>query len=771
MAAKKSLFLAICFMLLLAACGGNEIPLPDFDPSDADWCYTFNFTSSNYGITVGEGEWINGVGFRTISGDLNLLYTHPQAVAPALITSNLQINYSGTASFSTSFNVFGISQSYADSIPDFIDTYEIRLAPSAANTYGNVASIVVSSQAEVTIANFHVYGMGANPFPSNECEDPPTPTRTPQSLATATASITPTPSPTLTPSVTNTPATTPTGISRSFTFPAQVYHCHIDPNTGVAFFIEPIKGFPTGSTIGSDAKELTYTVSLSANVQMTGITLDTHSGANSSLTGRSWTFNSWLDGSAAYTKARGFPNVWTGAQDEPGSAGTLSVLNGGVDIHYLDFFRMNMIADNDSDGFVSTTAITVTYLYNNAWVDVDAEDCENPPTATPTSSLTPTVTATSTATPTFEEACNFVNYSFNSGLSGWGGSGAVAGSGAAIVTDGDTLSQTRSLSASDYFLVLRASILDGGSSDSDGSVDFGYNITLPDTSTLNSSFGAISESTFRQNDNIINFVLPLNSAPGSHSFVFTADMSSVNSVQILSICVSEVDTSEEDSDENPEDGGGWQTCSDKISSPDSITQVGGWISFLWNSQSQAISCIIMPPINNILNTAIAFVGWTYQTAAGFFDWTFGMLLPYFGGHLANLFSILSQLANLWAALQLIGQNFFIAYNIAVTGTNIVTGYVDVGRAYINVANIQVQNIVAAYNNAPPTAPDGLPDCINAPLEHDVCAIYYALENTVLAGVGAFIIPIIVIFVDIIILFYLLNIIRKFIYSVQELFSD
>ena len=51
-------------------------------------------------------------------------------------------------------------------------------------------------------------------------------------------------------------------------------------------------------------------------------------------------------------------------------------------------------------------------------------------------------------------------------------------------------------------------------------------------------------------------------------------------------------------------------------------------------------------------------------------------------------------------------------------------------------------LVTSFYTAPPTSISGLPQCITAPLEHDICAIYFILDWTLFSPntVGSFIIP-------------------------------
>lgn len=76
---------------------------------------------------------------------------------------------------------------------------------------------------------------------------------------------------------------------------------------------------------------------------------------------------------------------------------------------------------------------------------------------------------------------------------------------------------------------------------------------------------------------------------------------------------------------------------------------------------------------------------------------------------------------------------------------------------------RVGALISAYFTAPPTPLAGLPLCMTAPLEHDICAIYYILDWTLLAPntPGSFIIPLILAIMNVIVLFRVVKFILKF----------
>lgn len=87
-------------------------------------------------------------------------------------------------------------------------------------------------------------------------------------------------------------------------------------------------------------------------------------------------------------------------------------------------------------------------------------------------------------------------------------------------------------------------------------------------------------------------------------------------------------------------------------------------------------------------------------------------------------------------------------------------------AYLGQATNIVTGLLTAFNSATPQAIPGLPMCITNPMAHDLCALYYIMDNTVLAPAtpGAYIAPLMQILFNVSIALYfvrwVLRIIRR-----------
>lgn len=220
-------------VVILAGC---NMDVPEVN---ADWCYTFYFGFEDYdeGVNIISGHLVDYLGYRTDNGDLSISYTHPRTVMPALVvvTASRAGPEAGTARVSAAGEIFGITTSISQDVPEDYQHGEIPFTPPFAGIIGSVFNLTVKSDKPVYIHSIEVSGTGANPFDDINCDEPPTditptpwiiwsgtpvtltpsPTRTPSPTETPTPitdtpSPTITPSPTLTPSITQTPSATST---------------------------------------------------------------------------------------------------------------------------------------------------------------------------------------------------------------------------------------------------------------------------------------------------------------------------------------------------------------------------------------------------------------------------------------------------------------------------------------------------------------------------------------------------------------------------------
>lgn len=78
-------------------------------------------------------------------------------------------------------------------------------------------------------------------------------------------------------------------------------------------------------------------------------------------------------------------------------------------------------------------------------------------------------------------------------------------------------------------------------------------------------------------------------------------------------------------------------------------------------------------------------------------------------------------------------------------------------------------IVRTLNDAPPTQIPGLPRCISAPMDSEICAVWYMTDYTIFAGEpGIWIVPLIVLIIDLAIVFYVIRAVLKFVRSFEHM---
>jgi hypothetical protein len=78
------------------------------------------------------------------------------------------------------------------------------------------------------------------------------------------------------------------------------------------------------------------------------------------------------------------------------------------------------------------------------------------------------------------------------------------------------------------------------------------------------------------------------------------------------------------------------------------------------------------------------------------------------------------------------------------------GFAENGQKWGQLGVNTATGFTSAWNSAQPTSPPGFFDCVQRPLESNVCAVYYIMEHTIFAGAGTVIVPMLAILIDILI---------------------
>lgn len=203
--------------------------------------------------------------------------------------------------------------------------------------------------------------------------------------------------------------------------------------------------------------------------------------------------------------------------------------------------------------------------------------------------------------------------------------------------------------------------------------------------------------------------------------------------------------------------GEWQDCADSIEMENDFLGLGTFLAQFWN-------CTVMPVVINIQNALAGLFDWIGNTATKFFEWLGSMLgwlagtLNNFGGSLGGAFQVILDL------FALIGRFITDIFDIVGLLLSIIRHLLELFVGWIGQFIELIQTILYDWYLTTPKPIPYLPQCLSNPTASDVCAVYYILENTLLAGsVGALLIPFIVIVID-------LAILMRFIIAVRNLIN-
>lgn len=156
----------LCFLLLILLAAGCSSARPA-----VDWCYKFDFTSSNYSFTVLYGTWTSGAGFSPDGqGRFDISYTHTSTVHPDDVvfdvlrgdTNQLPIKVGGKV------EIFGMdSGTLETTVPPDVGLAELVLRQQGNGS--DKLAIVGEATRTIILTAIQVRGFGSNPFPSSNC--------------------------------------------------------------------------------------------------------------------------------------------------------------------------------------------------------------------------------------------------------------------------------------------------------------------------------------------------------------------------------------------------------------------------------------------------------------------------------------------------------------------------------------------------------------------------------------------------------------------------
>lgn len=163
--------------------------------------------------------------------------------------------------------------------------------------------------------------------------------------------------------------------------------------------------------------------------------------------------------------------------------------------------------------------------------------------------------------------------------------------------------------------------------------------------------------------------------------------------------------------------------------------------------------------------------WLVNTANGVFRW-FNSIFLWGQGSLRN---VGIQIANFWAAilnflqqLERLGRDILLIVNLLL---QILRHLLDIILLWLDQLTNVTRSIISAYQDATPNPVPYLPQCVTAPLESPVCAMWYILQYTIFGGtLGGIILQIILVVVDLAVLFQFVRNVRNLFRTIGEIFK-
>jgi hypothetical protein len=227
-------------------------------------------------------------------------------------------------------------------------------------------------------------------------------------------------------------------------------------------------------------------------------------------------------------------------------------------------------------------------------------------------------------------------------------------------------------------------------------------------------------------------------------------------------------TATPDGDVPPGDGDDDWSNTGTCENPDGDQPNGGdsgnWIEWLFGGVSNIINCQVLPRldfISDLANLALAAIGSIYDASIGLILYVKALgeflvkdLMWFFLGHAFNAVNEIIYYLQLafGNALSAVIQAFNLLVDLVSSVYDFFTSVID----FIFAAFSWAGRIQAAWSNADAITPPGLPDCDANPMDSNICAVWYILENTFFSGIGAFIMPAITLFLTLLVGFDVLD---------------
>lgn len=759
----KKLLVFLLATLVLVACA----PDPD-DELSADWCYTFPFNEADQGFSLSAGAWRPGEGFITDdSGLLMFAYGHDRFVAPkyVVITVARPWNIEGidsetVISATTQGEIFGLSGGFTGTLGAGQNSAVVTLSPPEIGIAGTAINVTVETDQYIVIRSIEVRGDGSNPFDRNECDydNPynPTATSTPEGTPTATQTFTATYTSTATVTGTYTPSPTPTYSPT----PLETWECIWDfsisdggwavreepnpANASEAGQYDAIGGY-WESSVALDTYD---TISISIAT--------TYSYAGSLNVAVDYEYLVALPQNLVQWRDAPYDAPTTGGQANYGAvgagSGTWSVSSGDIeDVDYVRIFVGSDLGSGPENSRIHRIAISGAGAMS-PFATGAGITCDTPtPTPSPTPSITPTpnmtetsdalatATAASSITPTGTPSDRFVcTYNFIDNAGGFTAVDLGDGFGArAIYNEGAGWQGL--VFGSDLNTWIEKNI----SSTLITGITLNWTVTIP-SATLSIDAPYNDSITVDAGGRVHLYT---GQRTGVSYLLFTGMGANATGKQLTL-------TRAEIRGEGTRPSGA--SCQEPTATPSmSRTPLATTTQRPPTRTPVKVTPIQPPPTLDLTSIPLSVTPWILTGTAAALTSTAqgtpgGTGTPAQTGTPSDIgIGSGSEAGGGLNGIWQIGQAF----------GNLITGWMGQASGAIN-------GLFGSFTNAQPTPIPGLPLCMSNPMAHDICAIYWILDNTLLAPgtPGSLIIPMIQIMMNVYIVIYfvrwVLRIIRR-----------
>lgn len=223
---RTKLLVVALFAMMLASCTA--------DPDPYDWCFIYDFRTSDQDFNLVNGEWREGIGLVTDPSGLLVFNKFEGEITPSGVTvtvSRVDSENGVPINASANGNIFGISAAFQQQLPSFINNAQLVFKPANIGDGGANVNVSVSADYLLAVQSIRITGTGSGSYPlllecQNNLISTPTPPPSPlPELATNT------PAPTTTPTYEGT-VSTPQGTISATPSSVPVWQCEYDFTTG-----------------------------------------------------------------------------------------------------------------------------------------------------------------------------------------------------------------------------------------------------------------------------------------------------------------------------------------------------------------------------------------------------------------------------------------------------------------------------------------------------------------------------------------------------------